>query len=86
MQKYCRVFDPPLGLLRNIWHGDTSINKAIKSQEKFKSDINEIVRGKWEHKSEEQRSAINNVKIFYEAQQKVINLFDIHSRRVSEGN
>ena len=56
--------DAPLGLLRKTRDCDTSINKVIKNQEKFKSDLSEIVRRKWKYESEEQQSVINNVKKF----------------------
>ena len=41
-----REIDAPLCLLRKTRDCDTSINKAIKNQEKFKSDLSEIVRRK----------------------------------------
>ena len=40
----------------------------------FKSNINKISRGR--HKSEEQRSAIQNIKLFYESREAVIKLFN----------
>ena len=52
------------------------IQKQKKNQEIFRSNISETTRGKWEHKSEEQKSTINNLKTFYNTREKVIKLFD----------
>ena len=52
------------------------IQKQKKNQEIFRSNISETTRGKWEHKPEEQKSTINNLKTFYNAREKVIKLFD----------
>ena len=56
-----------------------------KKQKKIihiKSDINEILKGR--KKSEEQNSAIKNIKILNRSQEKVIKLFNDYSKTVSE--
>ena len=40
--------------------------------------------GKQEHKPKEQKSTINNLKIFYKAKKKVIKLFDDYTAIVSK--
>ena len=49
----------------------------------FKSDIIEIVKGR--NKSEEQKSAIKNIKTLYESREKVIKLFNDYSKITSKG-
>ena len=48
--------------------------KYQKIKRRSKLDFNKI-RLKWEHKSEEQKSLMKNVKVFYEAKEKVVELF-----------
>ena len=36
--------------------------KTQKNQKVFKSYLNVIARGKWEHKSQKQKSTIQNIK------------------------
>ena len=43
-------------------------------------------REKWVHKSEVQKNTKNNLKIFYNAKEKVIPLFDDHTTIVSKAN
>ena len=56
--KYLNFIQGPLGFLKNIKNGFIIIEKPEENQTEFKSDLNEIVRGKWEHKSEEQKITI----------------------------
>ena len=46
-------FSHPLGLIRKIKDCSIGLEKAKENQEKFRSNLSEITRGKWEHKSEE---------------------------------
>ena len=48
----------------------------------FKSNLNEISRGRY--KSKEQKSALENIKLFYESRQVVIKLFNDYSSIASE--
>ena len=50
--------------------------KIKKSLNKKNKKINETIRGKYEHESEEQKNTINNLKTFYKAREEVIILFD----------
>ena len=43
----------------------------------FKINMNEISKGRF--KSEEQKSALENIKLIYKSQQAVIKLFDDYS-------
>ena len=74
-----------LGLYKNINKGYITLEKAEEEQQQQKEsklEINEIViRSK---KSEDQKSAINNVKTLYESEKQVIKMFDDYSRIVSE--
>ena len=48
----------------------------------FKSNLNEISRGR--HKSKEQKSASKNIKLLYESRETVIKLFNDYSSIVPE--
>ena len=76
----CNAFNRPLALIRNIKDISIDLEKGKENQEKFKSNLNETIIGKWEHKSEEQKNAINNPKMFYKAREKVITLFDDYTK------
>ena len=45
----------------------------LQNQKRFKLDLNELKREKWEHKSEEQKSVVKDVQLFYEQQEKLEN-------------
>ena len=53
--------------------------KKVKKKKK-KSDANEIIKIKWEYKSEEQESATKNIGTLYESWEKVIKLFNDYSK------
>ena len=61
-----------------------NLEKARKIKEEFKWDLGEITKAKPEHKSGEQKCAIENIKKFYEGQEKVIKLFGSYSEIASE--
>ena len=46
--------------------------------------MNVIVKGKWEYKSEEKKSIIQNVEMFYKPQETFIKIFDNFSSMVFE--
>ena len=58
--------------------------KQKKIKNKFRTNLRETTRGKWDHKSEEQKGTINNLKMFYKAREKVIKLFDYYTTIVSK--
>ena len=47
-----------------------NLEKARKIKEEFKWDLDEITKAKPEHKSREQKCAIENIKTFYERTRK----------------
>ena len=73
-------FNCPFGLIKKIKDGSIDLKKAKENQGKFKLNLNETIRKKWEHKSEEQKNTINNLKMFYKAKQKVFKLFDDYNK------
>ena len=62
--------------------GEIKIKKKKKLQGVFKSNLNEISRAR--NKSEEQKSAIENIKLLYEAREAFIKLFKDYSSIISE--
>ena len=62
-------FNRPLGLIRDIKDGSVDLEKAKENQEKFRSNISETTRGKWENKLEEQKNTTNNLKMFYKVRE-----------------
>ena len=75
-------FKGPLKCYREIRQGNTTLERTKEEQKKNKSEFSKIVNGG--KKSENQRSAINNVKTLYESREKPIKLFDDYSSIVSE--
>ena len=55
-----------------------------KSKKKFRSNLIDSERVKWEYKSEEQKSTINNLKNFHKTKKKVIKLFDDYTTILSK--
>ena len=53
--------------------GEMKLEDAKELQNIFKSNLNEILKGKF--KSKEQESALENLKLLYESGQAVIKLF-----------
>ena len=53
------------------------LEDAKELQNIFKSNLNEISKGRF--KSEEQKSALENIKLLYESRQTVIKLFNEYS-------
>ena len=64
--------------------GSIDLEKAKENPEKLISNLSETTRGEWEHKSEQQKSTINDFKMFYKARKKVIKLFDDYTTIVSK--
>ena len=58
------------------------LQDAKKLQNIFKSNLNEISRGRF--KSKEQKSALENIRFLYESRQAVIRLFNDCSSIASE--
>ena len=53
------------------------LEEAKKLQNVFKLNLNEISKGRY--KSEKQKSALENIKLLYEAQEAVIKLLNYYS-------
>ena len=62
-------FRGPLALYRNINNGYITLEKAEENQKNFKSDVNEIVKGRY--KLEDQKSTIKNIKTLYKSLKKL---------------
>ena len=62
--------------------GEIKLEEAKKLQGVFKSNLNEISRAR--NKSEEQKSAIENIKLLYEAREAFIKLCKDYSSIISE--
>ena len=75
-------FKGPLGFCRSKKEGNITSEKVDEQQKEFKSELSKIVTGS--KKSEDQKSAINDVKAPYEFWEKIVELFDNHSRIVSK--
>ena len=82
LQKLFKSIKGRLGFFKDTKEGYITPEKAEEEQKEFKSEINEIVIGS--KISEDQISAISNIKTLYESQEKVIKLFNDYSRIVSE--
>ena len=67
------AFNRPAGFLKKIRNGDTTL-EVKENQREFKSDLNIILGGVY--KSDKQSISKCNIKIFYKAPKKVINLLD----------
>ena len=63
-------FNRPLGLIRKIKDGSIDLEKAKENEEKFRSNLSETTGGKWLYKSEEQKSATNNLNKCFTKQRK----------------
>ena len=62
--------------------GEVKLEEPKQLQNAFKSNLNEI--SKWWYKSEEQKRALENIKLLYKSQEAVIRLFNNYSSIVSE--
>ena len=58
------------------------VKEAKKLQNVFKSNLNELSRGR--NKSEEQKLALKNIILLYKSREAVIKLFNGYSSIVSE--
>ena len=63
-----------MNLFEKIKSGDMKLEEAKKYQKVFKSNLQEIVRGRY--KSKEQESELQNTKMLYEEQESVVKLFN----------
>ena len=75
-------FNNGIKLFEKIKSREMKLEEAKKLQNVFKSNINEI--SKRRHKSKEQKSALENIKLLYESREAVIKLFNDYFSIVSE--
>ena len=75
----------PLVLMRNLQDGFIDLKRVKENHEKIRSSLSKTIVVKWEHKSEEEKITINNLKIFYNPREKVIKLFDDYTTMLSIG-
>ena len=67
---------------RKIKSGKMKLDDAKELQNIYKTNLNEISKGR--PKSEEQKSALENIKLLYKSRKVVIKLFDDYCSVVSE--
>ena len=78
-----RFYDFNNGIkLEKIRSGEMKSEKAKKLQNVFKSNLNEISKGRF--KPEEQQSALKNIKLVYESGEAAIKFFNDYSSIISE--
>ena len=75
-------FDNGIELFKKIQSVEMKLEKAKELQNIFKSNLNEISRGRV--KLKEQKSAMGYIKLLYESRQAVIKLFNDYSSVASE--
>ena len=78
------VFSHAFDLEGKVIESSIVLRKARENQEEFELNLSETTTGKWEYKSEEQKSTTKNLGILYKAWEKVIELFRDYTRTVSK--
>ena len=66
-------FNCPLVLIINVKDGSIDLGKTKENREKFRSNLNETTKGKWEHKLKEQKIILNNLKMLAKQDKKLSN-------------
>ena len=77
-------YNGPFTLFKKIRHGDILLEMAKEDQKNFKGKIGQIKSENPNHKSAKQLYTIRNVKNLYDSRQKIIDLFNSHSKIRSE--
>ena len=75
-------FNNGIELFRKMKSGEIRLEEAKKLQNKFKSNLNEVSRAR--NKLEEQKMALENIKLFYESPEAFIKLFNDYFSIASE--
>ena len=70
-------------MYKDIKNGRISLQKEEKIQEVFRSELNEMLKGNPNYKSEDQISAIKNIRKLYNGREKVTKFYD-YMRMVAE--
>ena len=71
-------------MYNDIKNGRISLQKEEKIQDKFWSELNKILKGNPNYKSEDQVSIMNNIKKLYNGREKVLNFYNDYTRMVSD--
>ena len=71
-------------MYNDIKNGRISLQKEEKIQDKFWSELNKILKGNLNYKSEDQVSIMNNIKKLYNGREKVLNFYNDYTRMVSD--
>ena len=82
--KYFTCFKDPLIIYNDIKNGRMSSQKEENIQEELQLEVNEIFKGNQDYNSEDQISAMKNIKKLYNRQEKVIKFYNDYTRMVSE--
>ena len=77
-------FDNALDIINKIQDGKTDQADAKNNQQKFKSYLGEIKKGRSKHKSKEQRNTLCNIEMLYKARNEAIKFYDDYSLMMSE--
>ena len=71
-------------MYNDIKNDRISLQKEEKIQDKFWSELNKILKGNPNYKSEDQISIMNNIKKLYNGREKVLNFYNDYTRMVSD--
>ena len=77
-------FDNVFSLLDKIRDDKISLTDVKNDQENLKSDLNEIKKGSKKHRSKEQKNALHNIEMLYNARNEVIKFYDGYSSMVPQ--
>ena len=75
-------FDNGAQLFKKVQSGKMKLEEMKKLQVIFKANLNRILKGRF--KSEEQKRALENIKLLYESRKATIELFNKYSSIASE--
>ena len=71
-------------MYNDIKNGRIGLQKEVKIQEEYCSELNKILKGNLNYKSEDQISSINDIKKLLNGWKKVLNFYNDYSRMVSD--
>ena len=71
-------------MYNDIKNGRIGLQKEVKIQEEYFSELNKILKGNLNYKSEDQISSINDIKKLLNGWKKVLNFYNDYTRMVSD--
>ena len=77
-------FKDPLVIYNDIKNARINLQKEEKIQDESQSELNEILNGNPNYKSEDQISTIKKIKTIYNGQQKLIKFYNDFTKMVYE--